>query len=774
MHLLSAPNAPPVCFLLTLAFALLATQDAHAQTIAHADLLGTSVHVDRAPDHSLSLVVGGSPPIALAPGGNATLQQLSIPPATVLVVRTDGDPASAAIVIGAPHAAPSVLFHDSLAFRGEDPGERARYDVVVADLGAGHPEVIVGERREDVQICGLGAALVNARAIDPATLTLRRVVLNPLRAGLIENVPPAQPLNAIALGDPAHAPLPMISSIAFTSTVDRGTASSAVAALADRSDTTAWTAQQHSVANARVTLAGFAAERVIVVAPPLPAVLPHRVTVLTGDAHAALDVTLPVVPPGTRVAIPLLPARELHCLSFVVADTANATTTAIADVQIASELEHAPDLAATLAAALGGPHGDQAAQLLEGLGDRGVAAIAQQLGTLEPPAAREAIRLLEGHRTPAVAAALVAVLERREIAGRARDALQRFGPAALEALSAAIPMRASVTALIATLRAPLEARLHAIVPALSLEPAPWHAARGATEALIEEAVGAGSLEAWLAMIPSEITAATRALRLAAEAATTDAARATVAARAHAVQPTRFDDRFRLLLPLAGDATGVQQVETTALHDADADLRWEAVRVLGSGRSPDALARALTDPTPRVRAQAASGLRGASSGHAALLDRLAHDAWPSVRASAAEALGGVAENAGALSDALRDPSVIVVRAAIAALGQTPGATIGARLMTYAEDGGANPDLRTDALHAIATRCDRAMTARLATLVGREIDPILPPTEQAVGHAALAALGHIDPPQARALLARLGPNAFAIAALGHASQNACPAR
>jgi HEAT repeat protein len=225
--------------------------------------------------------------------------------------------------------------------------------------------------------------------------------------------------------------------------------------------------------------------------------------------------------------------------------------------------------------------------------------------------------------------------------------------------------------------------------------------------------------------------------------------------------------------LAGDDAGRAAVEHVAQHDDDADLRWEAVRALARVNDGTALVSALDDAAPRVRAEAAQGLRGVASARTALATRLQQDHWPSVRAAAALSLAGEEANVPALLAALDDASVPVGRAVMTALQSTPGATIAPRLMTFAEQGARNPELRGEALNTLAMRCERGMATRIATLASRQIDPILPPPEQDVGHQALAALAHIAPVQARALLSRMQANNVAVAAVARAMRNPCPA-
>jgi hypothetical protein len=114
---------------------------------------------------------------------------------------------------------------------------------------------------------------------------------------------------------------------------------------------------------------------------------------------------------------------------------------------------------------------------------------------------------------------------------------------------------------------------------------------------------------------------------------------------------------------------------------------------------------------------------------------------------------------------------VVRAVLTALERTRIDGAGARLVAFARDPRRNPALRIDALGALAARCDRGEAPALEQLVLAQIDGALPEAEQAVGHAALAALARLDLARARALLERMDANSTARTALEAAGRSAC---
>ncbi|MBK8694539.1 MAG: HEAT repeat domain-containing protein [Deltaproteobacteria bacterium] len=221
----------------------------------------------------------------------------------------------------------------------------------------------------------------------------------------------------------------------------------------------------------------------------------------------------------------------------------------------------------------------------------------------------------------------------------------------------------------------------------------------------------------------------------------------------------FATRWRLLSPMAGDAQGRAALgELLAGRGpgaSDADLRSEAARALG--RFPDAtdaLRGGLGDAVPRVRAASATALRGRAAAVEALRTVLADDGWPTVRAAAAAALARGPRRR-TLASALDARSVLVVRAQ-RALSENPATTVTARLVASAQDGSRASLLRRGAIDAVATRCDAGALAGLEALAETLGDTALPAYEQDLGHAALAAMAHIDAGRARAFLQRSEAN------------------
>jgi hypothetical protein len=751
---------------------LFAASVAHADVVLNESVGGHAIRVERGSDGMLTLRVEGRD---AQPFGRGTphAQRVTVGPSSVLVVRVDGESPYGAVI----GAAGELLFTGSLAWRGDDPGERARAEIVIRDLdGDGHDDVVIGDRREDVRLCGLGMPLVDAQAIDPRTMRLAHVALNPLRVDLLPpgaTMPRTIAINAVPVE--ADAASLTMRSLNVTTRVARGGTQAGGAVLTDHSEATTWTVARHDFATANATTAGYPIERVVITAPAPPAGVPRRFTLLFDGDGPALDVTVPPAvgaAAGARIAVPIVPPRDVSCVSLVVTESTSAPM-ALAELDVVTALARESNPVSALVDRLAGPHGDQAALLLASMGDVGIDAVSSAIGTMPLASARVAVRLLANTRTAHAAAGLVNALARRELEADARSALVHMGPAALDALSAAAATMPRAADVIAAIHAPVADRLHAVLPVLGAAREVFHVARGAVRAIVDEAAHANQLGVWIAMLPADPGAAARGLTLAAEVATDDAQRAAVAQRARTVDGARFEDRYRLLVPLAGDADGRAAVIAVAQSDPNADLRAEAVRALAGRDADETIVHALADRVPRVRAAAARALAGSAIGRAVLARTSHDDTWPSVRARAVEALAGDAANAQTLMSALDDPSVVVVRAAIAAIARTPG-TSAERLMAFAEDDHRNPDLRADALHIIATHCVRSLAPRLEALARHHIDPILPPPEQAVGHEALAALAHLDPARARAFLRSMEANQMAVNAVERAARDACPVR
>jgi len=763
-------------FLAVGAVALFVSRIASAERVLLEQVRGHAVQVDRGADGALAVRIDQGAPARLAASGTVVSERVELAGGTVLVVRVNGDAPAGAVIAAEPGQAPRVLFSGTLAWVGEDVGHRVRTEIVTRDVdGDGHNDVVLAVQREDVALCGGIHPWVDSGAVHPERLSLVRVTVNPVHP----NVLAAGSLGMVrAVHGVVRATTPagggMVARIVAQSAVVRGAASASGAAVTDGELATAWVAARHGFVSVDVNAAGHRVEWVRLAAPSARGQrLPRRVMLLLGGEQGALEVDLPTAPPGGWVDIPVVPARAASCMSVVVLDGDGNGDSAIAEVNVASDLDAAADPAEALITDLDGAAALQAAELLAGLGERGAAAVVRHAATISERAARAVIATFGSLRSARGASVLVALADRDDVADELRAAIARMGAVALPALGEAVATHPRVADVIAVMIAPLDVKLGAMVGVLGAERRAWHTARGAVRTLVRSAAESGSLERWLDALPDDPGAAARGLTLAMEVAASDAQRAAIAARARRVSRDRFEDHYRLLLPLAGDDEGRALVADTALHAADPNLRCEAARALRGRGADGVLAQLLADRVPRVRAMAARGLAGRAEARDALVRALHSDAWPSVRMEALGVLAGDAANTGEILGALDDESVGVVRVALAAVERVQGAEIAARLMAFAEDTRRNPVLRGDAIDVLAARCERGYAARLEALVRSQSDAMLPLSEQALAHGALAALARIDGARAVALLTELGANAAAQAAVARARRTGCAA-
>lgn len=724
------------------------------------DACGRSLRVAAAGAGSLALQGLGAP-VTLA-GTAADLERVELPGGVAVLVRArvDDVPSDGALVVCGPGRGASVLWRGSLRWEGEDIGDRSRQDLALLDVdGDGRRDVVIGRRRESPRLCGSGPVLGDGRRLNAAATALVPVALDPaLEApASVETLRP-QPATPAAT---VYAPRVAVAS--------QGEAR----ALFDRAPATAWVATAGYVT---ATFPSWLQLRGLDITPT--AASRGGTLTLLAEGPTRFDIALPpTLPAGGAWRVTLPRPATTTCLSLV------GRGVALSGVSLWTHFDDGVEALRYLAEAAGTEGGDAAALLLLDLGPTGVHALAEALPRMTVAGARRAVRLLA--RTPGegVSSALARALSREDVADAAADALRRRGPDALEALAAEVATVPRASALVASVRAPSAARLRALGAALTASGEAWPAGRDALRTVLRDALREGALDAWLASLPEGLRERSRALRLAAEVAAGDeAAAARVAAVARPLwvatgeldPPAAFEARYRLLSALVGDAEGARLVARVLRDDADHDLRAEAARALARrDDAAPALVAALDDRTPRVRAAAATALTGRAAAFEALRRALANDRWPSVCAAAAGSLALEPRATAALLGALEARSVVTVRAALAAFAVHPGAGVSARLVAFVHEGRRNPRLRREAVDALGARCDAAAAGDLERVAAELTDPALPPWEQEIGHAALAALARLDPARARAFLERSEANAEARASVDRAARQGCSA-
>ncbi|MFO0556457.1 MAG: hypothetical protein U0269_00420 [Polyangiales bacterium] len=737
-------------------------------------LAGATVEATTDREGAVSLRLGSQPARRLGRGAiRASTHRVGAGEA--LVVRVEGDEPGVALVAGSSAVSPEILFAGPKIQRGEDVLDRTESDVLVETVG-GATNVTLAERRAEVSLCELGAPWINTRALDASTLRLVARARDPF-AGVTASAATA----IAAVPVEASQRVVGVPVLIGQARITAGAALSPATALHDSNPTTAWSAGELDFVVARAVPSTIPVERVVLTAPAQGmGALPRAISLVVGSQRYNVTIHEALAQPGQRVAVPIVPPRGASCVAVVVQSAAPRGATAIAELTLASALDREPEPLVALARALDGDQGDGAAQALSMAGTRGVAAIAAALPSLSRTGARRAIRLLAMQHTPQSADALAAALERPELADVAREALVRLGEPALQALSVRVVTDARAADLLLAVRADRLARARAMLPALGAERAVWRAARGPMLALLREA-NEQEQRAWLAALPTDPRARLRGLSALIEASGSSAVRQEAASAGIAVDAADFSLRFLRISAIASGEAGAAVLAQIVAEERDADLRHEAARALSSmalrGEAAvvrAALTRAAEDRVARVRAASLVGLAGDDAGRAMVTRALRGDRWPSVRAAAAELLATHGPSTAALLDALDDESVLVVRAVLTALERASGpsaAPVGARLIAFARDPRRNPSLRIESLSTLAARCDRSQAAALEQLVLAQIDPALPEAEQAVGHAALAALARVDIVRARALLERMDANSAARTALEAAGRNAC---
>lgn len=747
--------------LATLAFALcLAPAPAVAQPATpYPSICGHTLRLGA--DNVLTGLRGA--PVTLAQG-TASLQSVTLRGGAAVIARVarEGTPVEAAVIVCAGTAAPSLVWRGSTAWRGEDIGDRTRDSVAVRSR-AGVSEISIVRVRESPRLCGVDAWPAESARVDAIS-------------GAVSPMEPADPLEAEGVASPtsvaatAATPAPR----GFT---PRSVAVSAGEArsLFDRDARSSWTPGAHGFVTVTLPSAAFELRGLDLAASSAP--LARRWTLLVGRARglARYDFELPSTTLTReqvwRVALPS--PVTARCVSLVARGAAAGE--ALGDVALRSALDDGAASLVALARAVDGADGDASASMLVELGSAGVDALAAALPDLSTVGARRAIRALSTVPSNASATALSRALTRDDTEEAAADALRHMGAPALGALSTVVSTAPRAARVIEAIAAPIDARLRASLPALSAERDVWIAARPALTSLLAECSAARGGEAWIAMIPAEALAASRALRLTSEVfAIDDPTRRLAAERALSLwrADAGFETRYRLLAALAANDEGRAILTEVLSHDADHDLRAAAALALAPvSTATGALRTATNDRVPRVRAAAIEALRGRDGARESIVHSLSNDAWPSVRAAAAEALARDPEAAPALLDALDAGSTVTVRAVIVALGENPGEGITPRLAAFLQGSRRSPELRREAAEALGRRCDRAAATTLERVAEELSDPALPPWEQAVGHAALASLARLDAARARAFLTRSEANSEAAAAVARAARQGC---
>lgn len=729
--------------------------------------------------NDVTVSLNGTPPQRIG-RGTVAIERVPIATGEALIARVTGEQPGAAVIAGSPTILPEILQAGPQLVVGEDAVDRTETIVVVRDMtGDGRPDVVVGQRRPELTLCGLGAPLINTRAISPTSLRLSPVHMDPIAS--LATAPTGTVRTVAAVPVDASASMLNVPLLSGTGRSVGGVLSAPATQLNDLHPNTVWTGNSQDFVVLRVLPADLPIERLVFTVGPVPAQFPRELSVIVGSQriNVTFNPALTQVA-GARVAVPLVPPIAASCAAIILGGTQNSQ--AIADVLATSALDHTENAIDGLVLSLNEPQGEHAVGILHAIGIHAIRSLREHFATLNAQGARRAVRILAAFPQGESAEALVQALGRDETTTAARDALLRMGPVAFSALSTMTTTDARAVAILRAMRGDITIRADAAKHAVEAEPAVWHESRGHLQALLSELPNQEALLRWVnnrvgTLLERDRRAVYRSLAVGLAAAQDEPTRSAITARALAIQGESFGEKFLRLSSLGGSPEGIAELGQILRGDNDSDLRDEAARVLVSLSARvdsvrPVLRGALTDQTPRVRITALAGLHGDEPSRV-LIERTLHDdRWPIVRAAAAETLIGMPSATNALLTALDDPSVIVVRATLNTLAQTPGTPVAARLVAFARDTHRYPDLRVDALAAIGQRCDQSAIGALEELVVDRVDPALPDEEQRVGHAALGTIARLNPARARVFLQRMDGNAFAVAAVERAARHACP--
>ncbi len=719
------------------------------------------------------------PADARALASHAQLSPMSIGAGHHAIVVTIPDVAQARswrAVVAAPLSggAPDVLFAGWTGFIEGEEGLRHGPMVIVPDPEPdGTRRIVVGEQRQDLQLCGRPAVL------SPQLLLGSDVKLHPAK---VQRLTPEQRASAVALtahplGDgETRTSYPLLHAVAATSAVGEP------GALTDGNPETTWSENRGGSGRG---------EFVLMNAPPqlpitgfLLTVRPKQAAVAHGtaprDFYLATNKQLFKVSmpddawqhAGARYEIALPAPLHTDCLALVTDsayDESKDARTTVAELGAETDFD-ASKLDALVSALAGGDaHAVAAGSVLVALGDPAFAAVSKAYDTLDEGGRRVALDVIDHApckaSVPVYLRALLGPYRAHRL--HARDRIPRCGDEAADAIVPALPRAAPrarpILAAELAIVAPKRA-VDAIVPMLNApdgelrrllrielgHAAEAPAARDAVRqklasADLSERARLDTLRALGARLPEFLPEAGQAFaRLATPGAS-------------------FRTRFLLLEPAAALAARSPAAAAFLGHaltaDPDEHVRAQAARVVSVPAAfKAALLHAVDDPGVRVREAAAEtlGERGGTFAAAALAGRLGSDRWPLVRAAAANALAGFGPDPAvdrALGAALADDSISVRAPVIEALGRRRAVAYAPALRERVEDKKEALEVRVAAASALGRMCDAGSIDLLTRYAQKLADPFSDADVRAIGPAAVAALGRLHPPDLKQRLAPL---------------------
>jgi hypothetical protein len=598
---------------------------------------------------------------------DATVERLVTSAGPVAIVRATGsDGRAVAALIVESGGGPNIVWSSRTDLHG-DPGERTAGAIETTDrTGDGVPDVVVGEHREGVAVCGSPLALLFPRALD-STFTLRPVALRRVSGDVVEITATTDSPGPTV--PPIGSSLRMMASSSAIG-VEDASALSAPRSLTDGDPATGWIEGRGGAGSGELVVGRFDAPHPIrafgLRASTASGVEAPRAVWIVGDVGPALHVTLPPAPFDRAFVVPPAPLAW-SCVS-VILDSASSDA---AGLRVGlGELEAYTDIdfeggIATLVDALvaEGDDADRTAEWLARAGTPAIEALSAAWDRLSTLGQRRAVRIAARHAQTEAASALFTTAVGSDDADVRSDAVVALGHAgaagarvlALVAASDGSGAEDAARALATSAEAVDVAPLLAATAGEGANRPALRAAIGVALAREPRADAEAALASWLDHASLDARASV-ALGLA--ELRPDLARGVIE-RSIAEQGA-FVERYRLATAAAqaepSDAIDDWLVDVAA-HAEEWMLRDAALMAVAPRRRA-AIETALGDDYPRVRVTAVRMLASDASATPALLDRAAHDGWPMVRVAALDGLDGRPEGLAALRGAIGDDSPMV--------------------------------------------------------------------------------------------------------------------
>ncbi|MFK7987226.1 MAG: HEAT repeat domain-containing protein [Sandaracinaceae bacterium] len=690
--------------------------------------------------------------LAVPEAEDAVVEVVPLAEGPAALVRVRGSREVTALVV-VRRGAPRIVWTGRTDLHG-DPGERTAQVVTIDDrTGDGHPNVVVGMRREGVRLCDDTPLLLYPRAYDPNTGEMRPVTLPRVRAQADDPVvtatrtPPVETDTA-----PLVRALGAIGA-SSTSGVEEGPGGMAPPrSLTDGNPASVWAEGRGGPGAQELVLFRRGSSMpvravALTLSPTENAALfgrPQEFWLVTDTGRIRVIVPEdPAATPGARWWVVPPEPIETRCMA-VVLDSAYtpervrdaAVHTGMAEVEVYTQLDFGGGVEALVGTLIeGGDGGDEATRLLGTLGQDAVDALMPAWDRLGTMGRRRAVRVFATTVRQGVDAShdglgRASLDEDDDVRRSALAALGTLGPRA-GAMLAELVSEAGPTgddAIRPLLRHPASIAVPGLLAAVSAEGGSERPAlrEGLSRSLARaEDAERARLSEWLEATPSPAALAAVALALADYGPTRPLAGPAVTRATTRVES--FEDRWRTIRAarsLRSDGAVDGWLATQARLAEEWMIRAAAIEALGrrgSDRREGAARRALEDDYPRVRVAAIEVLDQVDGTDRELAERAVRDSWPMVREAAISALWDRPEARRVVRRGIRDRSALVrrasIRAAIRAGDEEAWPLVRARLM----DDDEWPQVSVAGLRFVRTFCIQEAAETLMTVIERGLEP-----------------------------------------------------